>query len=249
VAIVRDGAAGLETLMLLRPVEAEFAPRAQVFPGGRVDADDGDDGWAEIVAVDDGSLTGLAAEAGQPSPRALVVGAIREAFEEAAILLGLDAAQYPGAEWAAAARQRVHGGDEPFLDIVRSTGLRLRPAMAYFARWVTPEGMPRRYDTRFFAALMPEGQEPVAAEGEIQSLEWITPAAALARADTNDAYTLPPTRAVLTKLTGYTSVSQALEGLPQDSDVAPIVPKIVNLPDADGLGGITVLLPGEPGYE
>ena len=121
--------------------------------------------------------------------------------------------------------------------------------MAYFARWITPEGMPRRYDTRFFAAPMPVGQEAVAAEGEIQSLEWITPAAALARADTNDAYTLPPTRAVLTMLSKYSSVEEALRRLPEDGDVSPILPKIVSVPGGAGLDGVRVLMPGDPGYE
>jgi 8-oxo-dGTP pyrophosphatase MutT (NUDIX family) len=235
--------------MLLRPVEAEFAPRAQVFPGGRVDDADADAAWLEIVPGADDALPGLVQEPGHPPPRAFVAGAIREVFEEAAVLLGLDADAHPGADWADAARGRVHGGDQGFLDMARSAGLTLHPTMAYFARWVTPEGMPRRYDTRFFAALMPPGQEAVAAEGEIQSLEWVTPAAALARADTHDAYTLPPTRATLELLSRYSSVAEALERLPQDGDVAPIRPKIVSVADGEGLGGIQVLMPGDPGYE
>ncbi len=235
--------------MLLRPVEAEFAPRAQVFPGGRIDDADADAAWIEIVPGADDVLPGLEREPGHPPPRAFVAGAIREVFEEAAVLLGLEGAAYPGADWAAAARQRVHGGDQAFLEMVRDTGLTLQPEIAYFARWVTPEGMPRRYDTRFFAAMMPAGQEAVAAEGEIQSLEWITPVAALARADTNDAYTLPPTRAVLGMLSRYGSVAEALERLPADGDVAPILPKIVNLPKGDSPEGIQVLMPGDPGYE
>jgi hypothetical protein len=119
--------------------------------------------------------------------------------------------------------------------------------MAYFARWVTPEELPKRYDTRFYAAAMPAGQEAVAAVGEVESLEWITPARALARADTNEAYTLPPTRAALTSLAEFSDVAAAIVGLPAGRDLTPILPRIVS-----GTGPspeIRVVLPGEPGYE
>jgi 8-oxo-dGTP pyrophosphatase MutT (NUDIX family) len=235
--------------MLLRPVEAEFAPRAQVFPGGRIDEADADPGWSAVIPGADAALPGLDQEPGQPPPRAFFVGAVREVFEEAAVLLGVDAADFPGEAWAEDARRRVHGDDEGMLPLVRDAGLVLRPEIAFFARWVTPLGMPRRYDTRFFATRMPEAQEAVAAPGEIQSLEWITPAAALARADTRDAYTLPPTRAVLEKLSRYTGVAEALRQLTVDGDVTPILPRIVAMPTGDGAEGIQVLMPGDPGYE
>lgn len=238
--------------MLLRPVEAEFAPRAQVFPGGRIDEADADPAWRGLVHLDaDPTLEAASAEPGQPDALAFAVGAIREVFEETTLLLGVDAAEHPGGEWAEAARGRVHGDEETFLSLVRGAGLEIRPAsFAYFARWITPEGMPRRYDTRFFAAPMPYGQEAVAAPGEIQSLEWISPTAALARADTNDAYTLPPTRAVLTKLAAYADVADAFARIHHDADVAPILPRVVSLPASGGPdAGIKVLLPGEPGYD
>lgn len=234
-------------------MEAEFAPRAQVFPGGRIDDADADPAWRELVRLDalgDGPLIEGDPEPGHPTNLALIVGAIREVFEETCILVGVDPGDYPGREWAEASRQKVHRDDASFLGQIQSSGLKLSPApIAYFARWITPKGMPRRYDTRFFAAPMPAGQEAVAAPGEVQSLEWITPAAALARADTNDAYTLPPTRAVLTTLSRYAGVDEAMGRLPEDANVAPIVPKIVSMPGGTGLDGIRVLMPGDPGYE
>jgi hypothetical protein len=109
--------------------------------------------------------------------------------------------------------------------------------------------MPRRYDTRFFAAAMPADQDALAAAGEIQSLEWVSPAAALARADTNDAYTLPPTRAVLSMLSKYGALDEAFAGLLQDRDLTPILPRIVSVPGGTGLGAVRVLMPGDRGYE
>lgn len=239
---------------MLRPVQAEFAPRAQVFPGGRLDDDDADPDWAQLCEIDATAAARIATDApaageGSDSPYALAyrIGAIREVFEETAVLLGLAADDLPEPGWAAAARTRVHGGREAFAAVLRQSGLRLRPgAMAYFARWVTPEPLPKRYDTRFYAAAMSLGQEAVAAPGEVESLEWITPRRALERADTNEAYTLPPTRAALSAISMYPDVASALIGLASERDLTPILPQIVS-----GTGPspeIRVVLPGEAGY-
>ncbi len=238
---------------MLRPVEAEFAPRAQVFPGGRIDDDDTHPAWqalcdispdeaARIAEDDDGDAADI------PSALAFRLGAIREVFEETTVLLGSGGAELPEAEWTAAARTRVHTGGDSFRETVAAAGLRLHPGeMAYFARWVTPEGLPKRYDTRFYAAVMPEGQGALAAPGEVESLEWITPAAALERADTNKTYTMPPTRAALTSLSRFHDVAAAMAGLPAARDLTPILPRILS-----GTGpspDIRVVLPGEPGYD
>jgi 8-oxo-dGTP pyrophosphatase MutT (NUDIX family) len=237
--------------MMLRPVEAEFAPRAQVFPGGRIDEADADPGWRELCEIGPDQAARLPQDGdsdSRPPPLAFRIGAIREVFEETTVLLGSDAAELPHSSWAADVRARVHGGGESFPGAIRAAGLRLHPmGLAYFARWVTPEDLPKRYDTRFYAAAMPVGQEAVAARGEVQSLEWITPAAALQRADTNDAYTLPPTRAALTSLSEFDDVAGAMAGLPEGRDLTPILPRIVS-----GVGPgpeIRVVLPGEPGYD
>ena len=237
---------------MLRPVEAEFAPRAQVFPGGRIDEADADPGWEQLIDVDPEQAAHIAedgdGEAPLPPALAFRIGAIREVFEETTVLLGTDAAELPQPGWAAEARARVHGGEESFAATIGGAGLRLHPgALAYFARWVTPEAMPKRYDTRFYAAVMPAGQVAIAAVGEVESLEWITPAAALQRADTNEAYTLPPTRAALTTLAQHADVAGAMTGLPATRDLTPILPRIVS--GAGPSPDIRVLLPGEPGYE
>ncbi len=238
---------------MLRPVEAEFAPRAQVFPGGRIDDDDAYPDWRRLCDISPEEAVRIAEDDGAgaaevPPALAFRVGAIREVFEETAVLLGIGGAALPDAGWAAQARTRVHTGGESFRLAVATAGLQLHPgAMAYFARWVTPEALPKRYDTRFYAAVMPDGQTALAAPGEVESLEWITPAAALERADTKKAYTLPPTRAALTSLSQFDDVAAAMAGLPAARDLTPILPRI-----RSGTGpspGVRVVLPGEPGYE
>ncbi len=238
---------------MLRPVEAEFAPRAQVFPGGRIDDEDADPGWRNLCEISSDEAARIAEDGGGdgadiPQALAFRIGAIREVFEETAVLLGSSGADLPDPEWATDTRTRVHTGGDSFRSTVAEAGLRLRPgAMAYFARWVTPEALPKRYDTRFYAAVMPAGQQPLAAPGEVESLEWITPAAALRRADTNEAYTLPPTRAALSSLATFEDVAAALAGLPAGRDLTPILPRIVS--GAGPSPDIRVVLPGEPGYE
>jgi 8-oxo-dGTP pyrophosphatase MutT (NUDIX family) len=252
VAVIRDSAGGMETLFLLRPVEMEFVPRAQVFPGGRIDEADAGPEWDEltdVTAAEAAAMLGTAEAAGVTA-RAFLVGAAREVFEETGVLLGIDGAAVPGAGWLSETRQKVHSGGATFAAVLREAGLQLDlRALTPFARWVTPEALPRRYDTFFLAGAMPPNQEAVAAAGEIASLEWVTPADALARADSSEAYTLPPTRAALTALGRFQDVRSALAGLGEGADLAPILPRVVGGATGPGQQGIRVLMPGEPGYE
>jgi len=252
VTVLRDGPDGLETLFLLRPVEAEFVPRAQVFPGGRIDDDDASPAWDELSDVTEAEAAGLlqVAEAAGLTARAFLVGAAREVFEETGVLVGVDGGSLPDPGWLAANRGVVHRSETSFAEVLARSGMRLRLRdLVPFARWVTPEGLPKRYDTFFLAASMPANQEAVAAPGEIASLEWVTPAAALARADSKDAYTLPPTRAALTSLARFGSVTDAMAGLGIDADLAPILPRVVSRGDGPNEAGIRVLMPGQPGYD
>ena len=250
--VLRDGPAGLETLFLLRPVEAEFVPRAQVFPGGRIDDSDASPAWnalTDMTEAEAETKLGTAHAAGVPA-RAFLVGAVREVFEETGILLGVGGTDLPDPGWLEATRRVVHASEETFASVLKIAGLRLHlRQLVPFARWVTPEALPKRYDTFFLAAPMSADQDAVAAPGEIASLEWVTPTAALARADSEDAYTLPPTRAALTAIAGYASVPEALEGLRSSADLAPILPRVVSRAGGANEAGIKVIMPGEPGYE
>lgn len=242
----------METLLLLRPVEAEFVPRAQVFPGGRIDDADAGPEWdslSDISEADAADMLHIAVAGGQPA-RAFLVGAVREVFEETGVLLGVDGEAAGGRPWREAARLGVHSGASSFASVLSEAGLRLKlRGLVPFTRWVTPEALPKRYDTFFLAAAMPPNQEAVAAPGEIASLEWVTPGAALTRADSREAYILPPTRAALTALNAYRDVRSTLAGLGQDADLAPILPRVVGAATGVGQQGIRVLMPGEPGYE
>jgi len=210
VALIRDAVPGLglEVLLLMRPANSTFAPRVEVFPGGSVDPADFDPGW-----------TKMAPEVASKSPVAthLLVTAVRETFEECGILLARDEQGEPCPPGLIARlqtlRQGVSDGDPAAL----RRGLRdhgLRPAwedLYFCAHWVTPDGLPRIFDTRFFLAGLPTGQRPSGDERrEVESLRWTAPGTALEEARCGDAQLLPPTRAVLESLTQHQSVAAAL---------------------------------------
>ena len=247
--MIRDGAEGVETLLLQRPVEAEFVPRALVFPGGRIDAADGDELWLELTGLTPSAaeeIAGGPSDDGEPSPLAFLVGGVREVFEETSILLG--ASPPPG--WPEVGQKQVHSGEVTFADALRGADLQLDlTGIVGFARWITPEGLPKRYDTRFYAAVLPPGATAIAAPGEIADLEWIQPEEALARADSEAAYLMPPTRAALNALSQGDDVAAVLASLAANRDMRPILPRIVNAGGREVEGGLRVLMPGEPGYD
>jgi hypothetical protein len=143
----------------------------------------------------------------------------------------------------------VHTGEAEFIDVMRDSGQQLDlSGLVYFARWITPEIMPKRYDTAFFAAAMPDDQEAVAAAGEVESVEWLTPARAIEQAGANGTL-MPPTRAALTALEGHPRVDDALRGLRTRRDLTPILPRVVAGSVGSRPGEIQVLMPGDPGYD
>jgi hypothetical protein len=109
-------------------------------------------------------------------------------------------------------RRRIQDGHpEEFQAGLRRSGL--RPAwedLTFCAHWVTPAGMPRIFDTRFFLASLPPGQEPHPdAGGELTSMRWVVPEQALREAAEGRCLLLPPTRSVLAHLAAHASVAEA----------------------------------------
>lgn len=111
------------------------------------------------------------------------------------------------------------------------TGVRLPPdALHPWAHWITPETEPRRYDTFFYLAALPDGQDAADVSGETSAAEWQTPAGLLAAADAGSIALLPPTRSILIELTAFGSVRSALAAA-ADRVVEAVLPRAVNGPD------------------
>jgi hypothetical protein len=102
----------------------------------------------------------------------------------------------------------------------------LRP----FAHWITPPVEPRRYDTKFFAAALPVGQEARHVSGEADEASWLTPAAALAELAAGARPMLPPTSHTLGQLEPFPDVAAALAGSPPEP-LHPISPRFEETPD------------------
>jgi glyoxylase-like metal-dependent hydrolase (beta-lactamase superfamily II)/8-oxo-dGTP pyrophosphatase MutT (NUDIX family) len=186
VVLLRPGAGGMEVLLTLRPASMAFAGDLYVFPGGRVDEGDSDP-RASVR-----SLEGGVAE----------VAAVRELFEEAGVLLAEPVLGGPLDEAdAAAARRDLLEGSATIADVAERLDLQLRTdLLAPIGHWTTPPIMPRRFDTRFFAAELPAGATPTFTSDEVVEHRWLTPAAALGAMADGDIGMWVPTSTTLQQL-------------------------------------------------
>lgn len=216
----------VEVFMLRRRASMEFAPNRMVFPGGGVDERDADDDlpwagpapqqWAQWLAADE-------AEA-----RELVVAAAREVFEECGVLLaGPDeqtlVGDVSGEEWEAE-RDRLLSREQSFAEMLIRRGFVLRTDLLRpWAHWVTPVFEPRRYDTRFFAARLPEGQTPDDRTSEADTADWFRPRALLAEVAHGRASMMPPTVVCLEQIAAATGAEEFLESAPPMLRVMPVL--------------------------
>ncbi len=202
VALLRDGESGIQVWLLTRVTQMVFAAGMSVFPGGRVDADD-----AALPFVD-GSEAATAAgyDCAPETARALLGAAVRETFEETGVLLTT-----PGADLADH-REDVEAGRVSFGRLLREHGLSVdADALRPWARWVTPAGEVRRYDTRFFVGVLPAGAEALDVTTESSSGDWVSAAEAMEQAQRGERGLMAPTLATLASLVPFGSVSDVVE--------------------------------------
>lgn len=183
VIVLRGGDTHLEVLLLRRNPAARFMPGAWVFPGGAVDAHEGEGDLAHRAA------------------------AVREVAEEAGLTLPDPA------------------------------------ALVKFSRWITPAQIAIRYDTHFFLAAAPPGQEPRADGGEMVDLGWYTPQGALDAYGRGELELVFPTIKHLEQLADFPNAA-GLIAWATGREVVAVEPRV-------RITGETarVVLPGEPGYE
>jgi glyoxylase-like metal-dependent hydrolase (beta-lactamase superfamily II)/8-oxo-dGTP pyrophosphatase MutT (NUDIX family) len=245
ILLLRDGEDGLEVLMLRRADRAgDMRSGAAVFPGGVVDAGDREaQRWC--LGPDDAAFSarlGLAQGGGD-----YAVAALRECFEEVGLLLacGVDGQPFDVAAHEAALhpwRAAMHAGSKTVGDLCSSFGLRLDlRGLAYYSHWLTPPGTPKRFDTRFFCALAPNGQTAVADLAEAQELMWLTPAQAMDAA--RGLTLLPVTRRTLKDLSRFSTAAQAFAEAQARRDIPMTMPRV-----GSSSKGRTVVLPDEFAY-
>ncbi|HLK26290.1 MAG TPA: NUDIX hydrolase [Caulobacteraceae bacterium] len=193
-----------EVLMVKRHHQIDFASGALVFPGGKTAASDDDPAWA------DHALGWSETEAGQ---RPFRIAALREIYEEAGILIARDGAgvAFCGDERAHDAREQIAKDDSAFLPLVRELGVSIDlTALTVFARWITPEFTPKRFDTWFYLARADSEQLAICDGWETVDAEWIAPAEALRLADAGQRTVIFPTRMNLQLLAEASSAADAI---------------------------------------
>lgn len=246
VVLVRDGSEGLETLLLRRTGAAGFVPGAHVFPGGTVDPADrvAEPMVSGLSPMDACALTGVV-----DGGLSFWVAAVRECLEEAGVAPGVvDAAAVASGEAPSPApdlsswRGAVHRGQRSMASVLAEAGARIdATAIRCFARWVTPVGLLRRFDTRFFLAVLPRGAEASADGQEIVAHDWMTPAVALDRFAQGEITVIIPTVRTLVALEGFPSATEAMAGLRFGDPAEALLPEMVE----DG-GRSVVRLPADP---
>jgi 8-oxo-dGTP pyrophosphatase MutT (NUDIX family) len=233
---------GVEVLMLRRTAAMKFAPGAYVFPGGSVDAADfsAEIGWLGPSAADFGARLGCSAELAG----ALVCAAVRETFEESGVLLaGAPDGAVAGladSTWEAD-RMALTAGTLTLPGLLDKHGLAVRADLLVpWTRWITPEAEPRRFDTWFFAAALPAGQEATGHLAEADKTAWLRPADAISAARAGTISLLPPTAATLNE---FTECGDLADILGRRRTVTPVQPRMV-VED----GEAWLLIPDEAGY-
>jgi len=236
VVLLRDGVAGVEAWLLTRVRQMAFAAGMTVFPGGRVEASDGDVPWAGTPAGSFADRLGCSDEAA----RALVGAAVRETFEETGVLLSTPSADLR------AARSDVEAGLVGFAELLRAHGLAVvASGVRPWARWITPDGEPRRYDTRFFVAALPPGATAEDLTSESSAAGWVGIRDAIVQYERGDRLMFPPTIATLRAIDGLPAMADVL-----DAAAARSIEAVRPLLGVDGEGayvelpdGSTVRLP------
>jgi 8-oxo-dGTP pyrophosphatase MutT (NUDIX family) len=242
VVLMRDGAGGVEVLLLRRSRTAGFVPGAYVFPGGRVDRADAAPGVLERLNGLDAAAAAARLELpdGDPPALAYYLAAIREAYEETGILVArrADGSAPPTAAESAeveAVRNDLMEDRVDFVEALDRLGCRVDgEAVEYLAHWITPEPEPRRYDTRFFAARVHAHAHAVVDAREMTDAVWLTPEAAL---DRNEQGTLPmvfPTIHTLREMRGFRDVGNVLRELGRRT-IPAIMPRLVLTPTGVGM--------------
>lgn len=224
--LVRDhpepppGRSPLQVFLQRRVAGMAFAGGMTVFPGGGVDASDRaePDRWAGPDPQWWGERLGVAADLAG----ALVHAAIRETFEECGVLLAgpflpIDRDRH---------RADVVARRRSFPDVLADAGLVLRTdLLRAWARWITPVGSPRRYDTAFFVALVPDGQEADAHTTEAVEALWWHPDEALERWRQGEMQLMAPTSRTLQEIAGLGD-SAAVLAAAQERVIRPILPRV-----------------------
>jgi 8-oxo-dGTP pyrophosphatase MutT (NUDIX family) len=224
---------GFEVFLLKRHEKSSFMGGNFVYPGGRVDQNDGS---LEICSHCKGVSPEQAHQilGGPISPEESLahwVAGIRELFEEAGVLLAYDHAGTPLILKNPSQREKflnyrnlLQKDKLTICQLVEEEKLLLAlDQLHYYAHWITPEARSERFDTRFFLACHPEGQEATYDQKETTVGLWLTPQKALEENLKGEVALSPPTLKTLEDLSRFRSIEEVLKSLSKN-EILPILP-------------------------
>lgn len=221
VILVRSEAKdGFEVFITRRPPEMDFLGGMYVFPGGSVRKED----CAEAILKRCSGCSRREAQrllGARLSPELSLghwVAGIRELFEEVGVLLCATEAGRPMnmgqpevKQRLAEKRKKLMDGSLDFLTLLKSEGLCCDASrMGYFSHWLTPEESPIRFDTRFYLALLPPDQSPLATSEEVAHSLWIQPERALKLCQEGSLPVIFPTYSSLRTLADFDTLEDLL---------------------------------------
>lgn len=219
VVLVRDSDQGPELLLVLRRSGDAFGD-SYTFPGGVLDATDADASCRCSGLDADAADAVLGTESGGLD---YYVAVVRELFEETGILLG---ASKPV---NAKLRSELLRGKLSWQDLLKRERISVPcDALHYFAHWITPAELPKRWSTRFFLATMPDGQDVHPDGAEITDYCWTSVDDALASAGSGERKIPFPTRRTIESMAGRNTVAALIEWARQRQadGIAAIQPEI-----------------------
>jgi 8-oxo-dGTP pyrophosphatase MutT (NUDIX family) len=257
VLLLREQPSGLEVLMMRRASAVSFMGGMWVFPGGRLESSDQSPGALARTQPTrpERHATQLHTMQGEPLEPSEAIGlhvaACREAFEEAGVLLAVTPSGEPcelgRVERLRSRRDEITADAGAFVRMLEEEDLRVDVGqLVYWSHWITPSLEPKRFDTRFFVAPLPLGQEASADLSELTEHAWINPAGVAEAMERGEIKVVPPTLLTLEDLAEsfarHGSLAAMLEA-ERGRAVPPVMPRIDVREDA-----VRVVMPWDAGY-
>jgi 8-oxo-dGTP pyrophosphatase MutT (NUDIX family) len=244
---------GFEVFLLKRHEKSSFMGGNYVYPGGRVDREDGSPemcSFSEGITLEEAQRIFGRANSPEESFAHWIAG-IRELFEEAGVLLAYDRErkllQIKGREERETFlryRTSLQKDKMSICEVAQKENLRLAlDQLHYYAHWITPEARSERFDTRFFLARYPFGQEATHDQKETTAEAWLTPQKALQENLTGEVVLSPPTLKTLEDLSRFENIEEIFDSL-KKADIQPILPILTKISDHPLL-----VFPWDPEYE
>ena len=243
---------GFETFLLKRHEKSSFMGGNFVYPGGRVDRDDGSleiCSFSKGVTLDEAQKI-LGGTISQEESHAHWIAGIRELFEEAGVLLAYDQEgnlfqikNRDEQERFLHYRKSLQKSGLTICEIAQKENLFFAlDQLHHYAHWITPEARSERFDTRFFLARYPSGQEASHDQKETTAGAWITPQKALEENLKGEVALSPPTLKTLEDLSRFKSIDELFTSL-RNREIKPVLPVLTKISS-----GPLILFPWDPEY-